>query len=103
MRNLVTPLALTLALTFTAAAHADTASETSDVYREALWNVHTAPAANAVTAGQSVAGDIYREAAWDVREGYTNRQLATDQMEAQSAAKDAGFAAGNATGLYRIE
>ena len=40
MSKLLTALTLALAMTFAASAYADSAMEDSDLYKEAIWDIH---------------------------------------------------------------
>jgi len=102
MRNLLTPIALALALTVTAAAHAGAANDADDLYREASRGPHTALAGQ-TDASRTASGDLYREAIWDVQASRDDQQTAAAMLEQQRAANGRRAAGQTGFNLNTVE
>lgn len=103
MSKHITPLALTLAVAFAAAAHADAAKPQVDLYDEAVWDIHAAAPSPSGNAGTTAAGDIHEEAVWDVQAEFDDPALAKRFAKTQRAEKSPRPAGRNARGLFQAE
>lgn len=105
MTKIHTPLALALAMTLGAAAHADTLESTGDVYQESVWNVQADLHADAKpAAGQraEAGNDLYEESVWDIHASFGPDAFATQSASLRTAStRQTGAGYGGADTPYR--